>query len=124
MFLSFLLVPLLAAAGSIEGSVQGFFCVTQGKVCPIGKEDPMIAAERVFVVLTDKGDYYFIPNLDRAVLGRHIGKTVRVTGKINTSYKSIRAEIFEVKENGKWRTTWSREMQEKMLKWLEIGRGG
>ena len=47
-----LLIPGLAFGDEVEGSVQGFRCVTQGKICPVGKEDPMAAVENVFVVLT------------------------------------------------------------------------
>lgn len=120
----FILVPVVAVAGTIEGTIQGFHCVTVGKICPLGKEDPVVAAERVFVVLTDKGDYHFVPNLDRAILARHLGEKVRVTGPVDSKYKSITAKTFEVMRNGKWRTTWSEEMQREMLKMLEIGTGG
>ncbi|MBE0557459.1 MAG: hypothetical protein IH628_09530, partial [Proteobacteria bacterium] len=80
-----LLAPALAIGASVTGSVQGFNCVTQGKLCPIGMEDPVIAAENVFVVLVDaaKGDYYFVPNLDRGILARHINTQVKVDGTVN-----------------------------------------
>ena len=80
----FVLLPVCATAGSVEGSVQGFACVTQGTTCPVGKEDPMAAVERVFVVLTKGGDYYFVPNVDRAAMARYINLTVRVTGTVST----------------------------------------
>jgi hypothetical protein len=72
----FLMAPVMAIGASVTGSIQGFNCVTQGKVCPIGMEDPVIAAENVFVLLVDaaKGDYYFIPNVDRGILARHINE--------------------------------------------------
>ncbi|MBW1897132.1 MAG: hypothetical protein JRI47_08740, partial [Deltaproteobacteria bacterium] len=41
-----LTMPALALAGSYVGSIQGFNCVTQGKVCPVGREDPMVGAEQ------------------------------------------------------------------------------
>lgn len=66
------LVPALAMGGVVEETIQGLTCVTFGKVCPVDKEDPMIAAERVFVVLVKADDYYLVPNLDRAILARHI----------------------------------------------------
>lgn len=121
LLLAFLLIPVWAMAGTIEGTVQGYQCVTAGKTCPVGKEDPVVAAERVFVVLTSGGNYYFVPNLDRAILARHIAEKVRVTGPINPKYKSITAEVFEVNKNGKWVTVWSKEMQEKFYKELETG---
>ena len=119
--LAFLLIPAWAMAGTVEGTIQGFHCVTMGKTCPVGKEDPVVAAERVFVVLASSGNYYFIPNLDRAILARHIAEKVRVTGTINSKYKSITADALEVYEGGKWKTVWSKKMEEEFEKELETG---
>lgn len=113
-------VPGWALAGTVEGTVQGFTCVTAGKVCPVGKEDPVIATEKIFVILTkESGKYYFVPNVDRAVLARHINQMVRVTGQISPNYPSIRAEKLEVMHKGpSWQTTWSTAMQQEMDEWI------
>jgi hypothetical protein len=117
---AFVLIPLWALAGTIEGTIQGFTCVTTGKVCPVGKEDPMIAAERVFVVLGKVGkDYYFVPNVDRAILARHINRIVRVTGKMDEKYRSMNAQKLEVQQNGVWKETWSLQMQRDILEEME-----
>ena len=108
------ITPFAALAGTVEGSVQGFNCVTQGKVCPVGQEDPMAAAERVFVVLTKDGNYYFVPNVDRAVLARRINDRVRVTGDINMKYNSINASKIETFRNGAWDETWSQAVQDRL----------
>ena len=108
------LLPVWAAAGTVEGSVQGFTCVTTGKVCPVGKEDPMIAAERIFVVLTKGGSYYFVPNLDRAILARHINQMIRVTGDVSAQYPSIQARKLEVFKKGAWKTAWTLEWQQEI----------
>ncbi len=123
LLLGLMLIPGLALAGksTIEGTVQGYNCVTMGKTCPVGQEDPVVAVERVFVILTSGGSYYFVPNLDRAVLARHIAQKVRVSGTLNSKFKSITANSFEVWQNGKWRTVWSKEMQEKIEKEFEVG---
>lgn len=113
-----IIFPAWAVAGSVEGSIQGFTCVTQGKVCPTGKEDPMAAVERVFVVLTAGESYYFVPNVDRAVLARHINDRVRVTGTVATNYPSIEANMIEVFSKGAWKMTWSFSMQEEIAKSL------
>ena len=88
-----LMVPVFAIGASLTGSVQGFMCVTQGKVCPIGKEDPMAAVENVFVLLVDaaSGEYYFVPNVDRAVLARHINEMIKIEGAVDMKTKSINA---------------------------------
>jgi hypothetical protein len=107
------LVPVWAFAGAttVEGTMQGFNCVTQGKVCPVGKEDPMIAAERVFVVLDKAGKYYFVPNLDRGIMARHINKMVRIKGEASAKYPSIHADTLEVMKGGAWALTWSQELE-------------
>ena len=109
---AFAVSPAIADSTQIEGTVQGFTCVTQGIMCPVGKEDPVSAAERLFVVLAADGSYYFVPNLDRAVMSRHIRKKVRVTGSYNPQYKAVTATSFEVWRDGKWETTWTTELQE------------
>jgi peptidoglycan hydrolase-like protein with peptidoglycan-binding domain len=101
--------------GQIEGSVQGFLCVTLGKLCPVGKEDPIIATERVFVVLTAGKKYYFVPNVDRGILARHINERVRITGIVSTKFNSINANIIEVFKNGAWKTAWTLEWEKEML---------
>lgn len=114
--LLFLLVPVFAMAASVTGSIQGFNCVTQGKVCPIGKEDPVAAAENVFVLLVDAatGDYYFIPNVDRAVLARHLNTMVKVEGTVDKKMKTIKAtDIFRTNPEKK---AWSTSMQDEIYK--------
>ena len=106
-----ILLPVWASAGTVEGSIQGLTCVTTGKLCPVGKEDPMAAIEKVFVVLTAGKNYYFVPNVDRAVLARHINQRVRITGKVSAKYPAINAIKIDVFEGGAWKTAWSWEMQ-------------
>jgi hypothetical protein len=110
----FMMAPVMAIGASLTGSIQGFNCVTQGKICPIGMEDPVIAAENVFVLLVDaaKGEYYFIPNVDRAILARHINEQVKVDGTVNAKMKSIKATEISVK--GK--KVWSVDLEDKIYK--------
>jgi len=115
----FILLPTWAVAGSVVGSVQGFTCVTQGKLCPVGKEDPMAALEKIFVVLTPGKKYYFVPNVDRAVLARHINDRVRVSGRLSRKYPSIEANKIEVFTKGVWKTTWTYGWQEEIRKSLQ-----
>ena len=110
----FLMAPVMAIGASVTGSIQGFSCVTQGKVCPIGMEDPVIAAENVFVLLVDaaKGDYYFVPNVDRGILARHINEQVTVNGTVNAKMKSIKATDITIQ--GK--KVWSVDLEDKIYK--------
>ncbi len=113
----FMLTPMLAIGASVMGSVQGFTCVTQGKVCPIGMEDPVAAVENVFVLLVDaaKGDYYFVPNVDRAVMARYLNKEVKIDGTVNAKTKSIKATGITV--GGK--LVWSVDLENEIYRTLE-----
>jgi len=112
MAVALILLPGLAGAGTVEGSIQGFTCVTMGKVCPVGKEDPLIAHEKTFGVYTHDNEFYFVPNMDRAVLSRYINNRVKVTGTVNKQYKSVNAENLQVFKEGKWETPWSIQLEE------------
>lgn len=110
----FLLVPVFAMAAGVTGSIQGFHCVTQSKVCPIGKEDAVAAFENIFVLLVDaaKDEYYFIPNVDRAVLARHLNTQVTVDGTVDAKKKTIKAT--DITSSGK--KVWSANMQDEIYK--------
>ncbi|MBI4634416.1 MAG: hypothetical protein HY742_11050 [Deltaproteobacteria bacterium] len=109
-----LLAPVFAMAANFTGSIQGFMCVTQGKVCPVGKEDPVAAVENVFVLLVDaaKGEYYFLPNLERELLVRHLNQEVKITGTLDKKFKSIK--VSEISVKGK--VVWSQAMEDQMRK--------
>jgi hypothetical protein len=113
----FMLTPILAIGASMTGSVQGFTCVTQGKVCPIGMEDPVAAVENVFVLLVDaaKGDYYFVPNVDRAVMARYLNKEIKIDGTVNAKMKSIKATSITV--GGK--LVWSSDLENEIYRTFE-----
>ncbi len=108
LFFLVLLTPAIAfgAQGTLEGSIQGYNCVLQGKTCPLGSEDPLVATEFTFVLLTADGMYYFVPNVDRAILARHVAEQVRINGDINTAKTAIKAQSVEVNKDGKWRTVY------------------
>ena len=121
LLVTMLLMPTWAFSAEVVGTIQGYTCVTTGKICPVDKEDPLVAATRVFVVKLEGPDYYFIPNLDRALLARYLNKRVRVIGEINPRYRSIRVKEFQVWRNGSWKTVWTRELEEQIKKEFEVG---
>jgi len=112
-------LPAVALSGQIEGSIQGLNCVLTGKICPVGQEDPMAAAERVFVILTKANTHYFVPNVDRAVLARHINERVRITGDVSSKYNAVTAKKIEAFRKGAWKTTWSIEAQTKLQEQMQ-----
>jgi hypothetical protein len=112
------LLPLIANADTIEGKMNGLNCAISGVVCPIDKADPLIALETDFVVQEPDGTFYIIPNVDRAVKARAVLEEVKVTGKVNPTYKSIQADALEVKRGGEWKLVWSQKMQDELRQQL------
>lgn len=93
-----LLMPLAANADTIEGKLPGLHCASEGRACPTNKLDPHLAIEVEFVVQQPGGTYYFIPNLDRAIKARYVLDDVRVSGDLNTQYKTVRADKLEIRK--------------------------
>jgi hypothetical protein len=129
-FLAVMLLALLLAAGAVpaaqrwEGSIQGLACVTQGKVCPINMEDPLIALEKTFVLLTAQGAWYYLPNLDRGILARHLNRPVAVVGVLEPGSKAIMVDKLFVRRGKAWREAWSQDMERELLEQLDRwGRG-
>ncbi|MFH2126190.1 MAG: hypothetical protein ABIK12_06715, partial [Pseudomonadota bacterium] len=92
---------------------------TQGKVCPINMEDPLIALEKTFVLLLPDGGWYYLPNLDRAILARHLNRPVAVEGVLEAGSKAIMVNKLLVKRGDDWREAWSPEMEHELLEQLQ-----
>jgi hypothetical protein len=105
-----------AAATTVTGKLTGLTCLVQGYLCPIDKADPMIGLEKDFVLVTAKGDYYFLSNLSLGIKARHALETVEVTGEVNAKYKTIQVDTLKV--GGK--LSWSHEAEKEMMKNLKM----
>ena len=119
-----LFIPALAMADAVEGSIQGFHCVTQGQVCPVGKEDPLAAVEQVFVLHVKGDDFYFLPNVDRAVLSRFINVMIKVEGKVHvfrTHDKSLRATNIYKRKNDRWIKVWASDRTDEIYRGIAGG---
>ncbi len=106
VFLSFS-GPMAAEMESVEGTIQGFNCVSMGTTCPVDKIDAHVASEKAFVVLKEGGGHYLIGNLDRGILGRHITKMVRISGHVDHHIGAIYADSLEIKKGDKWKKVWT-----------------
>ena len=111
----------VAHAGMVEGTVQGFACLINDKVCPVDRLDPHVGIEKSFVIVDKSGAYYFVPNMDRSILARNILRKVRATGKVSSKYKAIMAESFHVFNKGQWQEVWSLEMERKEAAAYQMG---
>lgn len=121
--LAFSAVPVWAEEATIEGTVSGYLCAVLGKACPVDKEDPLVAAEKTFVVVQSDGGFYQVPNVDRAVLARHLTEKVRVKGTVDSKYKSVNATSIEVMDKDKWKVFWSTAMEAEMRRMLNVEGG-
>jgi len=119
--ITFLMMSLLILVSSqawakdavtIEGTIQGYHCITTGKICPVDKNDPLAEAEDVFALYTRDSKFYLVSNMSRETLKQHTNEIVRVTGDVDLKYKSMNASNFEVLHEGTWEKAWPGFMSE------------
>lgn len=110
-----LIVPAVAIAKSnvktFKGTIEGALCVIEGKKCPPDDLDAHLLIENNFVLLASDGKYYYLPNLNRTIKARYVGKSVQITGK--ATGESIIVDKLEAKEGGKYKLVWSTEKQKR-----------
>jgi hypothetical protein len=98
-------------ATTLKGTIEGALCVLEGKKCPPDDLDAHLLIENNFVLLASDGKHYYLPNLNRSIKVRYVGKDVLVTG--NVKGESIIVDRFEVKEGGKHKLVWSKGKQKR-----------
>jgi len=108
--------PASSFAVTKEGTIQGLFSVCEGKTCTPGEEMLVAAMEEIFVLQTNSGESYLLPNIKSAALSRFINKMVRVDGTIKLQGKALIVDKAEVYEKGKWKTFYSKAIAEKAMK--------
>ena len=108
--------PASSFAVTKEGTIQGLFSVCEGKTCTPGEEMLVAAMEEIFVLQTNSGESFLLPNIRGAALSRFLNKMVRVEGDIKLQGKAIMVNKAEVYEKGKWKTWYSKAIAEKALK--------
>ena len=96
----------VAAAESVklEGEIRGAKCTHFQTECY--NDDNHIALEPDFVLVLPNGDYYFMPNLARAVKARHAYKKVRIHGDLRNQELWV-DKLMDVEPKGRRsKTTW------------------
>ena len=116
------MLPTLSLGADLEGKINGISCAIAGVVCPIDKLDPLVAIEKDFVLQMSDGSFYLLPNVDRAVKARLVLDDVIVSGDVNERFKSIEAELIQVRRGGQLRAVWSNIIVEDLYKEL-FGKG-
>jgi hypothetical protein len=115
IFIFSLILPATVIAGervSSEGTLEGASCVHYKKKCP--EDDAHIALEHDFVLLLPNGDHYFLPNLNRAIKARYVGKPIRISGAIEDH--EIWVDSLDVKKGDAYANVWSWKRQQELYK--------
>jgi hypothetical protein len=115
LFILSLIFPAFGMAAeriTYEGTLQGASCVHFKKKCP--EDDAHIAIEHDFVLLLPNGEHYFLPNLNRAIKARYVGKPIRISGELENH--EIWVDSLDVKKGNTYRNVWSWEKQQEIYK--------
>ena len=99
-------------AVTVEGTIQGLLSTCAGETCTPREEVIIAAMEDTFVLVSDEGKYYLLPNIKNSVLSRYLGDPVKVSGFVTLEETAIQVETAEVFEKGEWVTFWSPEIEE------------
>lgn len=97
---------------SYEGTLQGASCVHFKKKCPA--DEAHIALEHDFVLVLSNGDHYFLPNLNRAIKARYVGKPIRIEGELEDH--GIWVNRLDVKKGATYANVWSWKRQQELYK--------
>lgn len=95
-----MMLPFNISAATFTGRLNGYICAHKGKSCPVDRLDPHIALEQDFVLVTEGGDYYFLPNLGRDTNVRYVLQDVQVKRDKLQRYNSIQVSEFQIKKEG------------------------
>ena len=89
----------------LEGKIQGAKCTHYQVEC--FNDDNHIALEPDFVLVMPNGEYYFMPNLNRAVKSRHAYKNVRIHGELTRQELWVDKMVdLDQKKGSRSKTTW------------------
>lgn len=108
---------MTAGMTTFEGTIQGANCVVNKTTCPLNASDPHVALENDFVLVTDSGNYFFLPNLSRNIKTTYLNQSVRITG--DKTAHTIIASNVDVKNSGKYESVWN---WEKIVKDINAGK--
>ena len=98
---------------TIEGTIEGASCVINNMNCAENIDDPILALERDFILVTADGEYYFMPNLRRSDKKHAFKEQVRVSGKRNGA--ALLVENFEVLKDNRFDCVWNYTEERKDL---------
>ena len=115
ILVTILCVPCLGLAQDmvkVEGTIQGLLSTCAGETCTPREEIVIAAMEDTFVLVSDEGKYYLLPNIKNSVLSRYLGDLVKVSGFLTLEGTAIQVDTAEAFEKGTWVTFWSPEIED------------
>jgi len=98
---------------TLEGTIEGLLSTCSGKACAPGEEYIIAALEDTYVLVSDSGKYYFLPNLKASQLSRYLGKHVRGQGTLALDGDAIIVKTADAMIEGKWKAFSSREIMDR-----------
>ena len=103
-----------AASDYIAGKIQGASYVLNNTVQPKSPDDPRVAMESEFVLQTDDGHVYFLPNCPRSVKLQAVNKDVRVYGDKKNN-ETIFVKQIKIEREGKFvdLCDWNKKMEDR-----------
>ena len=119
-FAALVLILSVLAAGSaafgsdlFSGTIEGADCVINKLNCAKDINDPHLAMERDFVLVTGDGRYYFMPNLRRIYKELAYKKQVRIKGTREGA--AIVVQKFEVLKHDDFFCAWDQVAEQKAI---------
>ena len=89
----------------LEGVIKGAGCTHFQVECKT--DDNHMALEADFVLVMPDGEYYFMPNITRAIKARHAYKNVRIHGELRKQELWVdRLVDVDKKKGARSKTTW------------------
>lgn len=95
---------------TITGQLIGYQCFLHDYQCPVAQKDLMASAEKDFVLVTDTGEHYFLPNISTNLKVGYVLETVTVKGRVHKNSILVQEFIWDDK------TIWTPEMQRQFMK--------
>ncbi len=95
---------------TITGQIQGATAALRGYQCPAGQKALMAATERDFVLVTDDGKYYNMPNISQHLKVSFLLNTVTVKGEVIGNSIIVDEFIWQDK------TIWTPELEAEFRK--------
>jgi len=104
---------VFAQTSLVDGTIKGVRCHLYNEHCVTSTKDPHVALEQEFVLVSNAGDYYFLPDLSRSEKVALVNQNVRVSGEIEG--KVLYVERVDLKRGEDYSTTWDRDVRDAEL---------